>query len=497
MTPELLTSIKYFAPEWILIGGLTFLFVLDAVLPSSRTSKAPLWIVLFSCVLGILVSIGVVPKESTSLFSGLMTADGLTTFFRVLFFFACGAGVYLAYQSDEVPTDAKTEFSLLVMCITFGMSLMASAANLLTLYIGIETVSIVSFVLAGLRRDDIRSSEASLKYMIFGATASALMIYGFSLIYGLTGALGYREISAFLAANQGAVPMALLVALVLTYAGLAYKISAFPMHFWTPDVYEGSPTPVTAFFSIAPKAAGFAATIRVFLTLFSSAGPQVGAWSALTLTRNTWVPMVALVSVLTMFVGNLSALGQRNVKRILAYSSIAHVGYILSGLISVNGFGVSAILFYILAYYLMNLGAFWCVSIIADRKKSEDLDAFKGVGWEDPVLGVCMAVFLFSLTGIPLFSGFIGKFLLFSNIVQTPGYLWVAVFGVLNSVISLFYYANILKAMWLEKPATVQPAELSLLNRMVLVGLALPTVILGLYFGPALRLTQSLVATFK
>ncbi|MBI1860219.1 MAG: NADH-quinone oxidoreductase subunit N [Deltaproteobacteria bacterium] len=380
--------------------------------------------------------------------------------------------------------------------MTFGMCLMASATNVLMLYIGIETVSIISFVMAGLKRDDARSNEASLKYLIFGAVASAIMIYGFSLIYGVTGSLNYGDIAKALIEGGGEPKWAILLSMVMVYVGLAYKISAFPLHFWTPDVYEGAPTPVTAFFSIAPKAAGFGAAIRFFLCVLSTPG-EAGVWTPMALGHGAWTQAIAVLSVLTMLVGNLSAIGQKNVKRILAYSSVAHVGYLLMGFVSANAFGVTAVLFYLVAYCLMNLGAFWVVGLVADRKKSEDLEAFKGVGWEDPFLGVTMAIFLFSLTGIPMFSGFVGKFLLFSNVVQTPGFLWLAVIGVLNSVVSLFYYANILKAMWLDKPDTVVEAPVSSVHRIALAVLAIPTMVLGLYFEPILKVTQSLVATFR
>ncbi len=489
-------NLKSFAPELVLVAGLCFLFLLDAIIPSSRGSRLPLWVVVFSCILGALVSVGSPPAESTRFFSGLIVSDGLTTFFRVFFFFATALSAILAFSSTEIKPGARTEFCLLLLCVAFGLCLMACSMNLLLLYIGIETVSIVSFVMAGLNREDARSNEASLKYLVFGAVASAIMIYGFSLLYGITGSLEYSEIGRFLQNNPDRSGWVLVMAVTMVYAGLAYKISSFPLHFWTPDVYEGSPTPVATFFSIAPKAAGFAALIRFLLGVLSVPGAP-GSWSPLPLGAGSWPQAIAVISVVTMVVGNLSALGQRNVKRILAYSSIAHVGYLLMGLISANGFGVNAVLFYLISYCLMNLGAFWIVALVAERKGAEDLDAFRGLGWEDPVSGVCMAVFLFSLTGIPLFSGFVGKFLLFANVIQTPGFLWLAVIGVLNSVISLFYYASILRVMWLDKPDSIQVTELPLLHRVTLVGLAVPTVVLGLYFEPVLRLTQSLVASLR
>jgi NADH-quinone oxidoreductase subunit N len=510
MSAELALSVRLLLPEWIAVGTLVALFLLDALLPSSRSTKAPLCVILVGCALGILSTLALVPTEQILFFSGSVVSDGVSSFFRIFFFVTCALCAYLAYGTEEIPNDAKSEFSLLLMCVCFGLCLMAIAANLLILYIGLETVSIVSFVMAGLHRDDIRSNEASLKYFVFGAVASAMMIYGFSILYGLTGSLQYQEIAKALSGSAASVDpgissggvatgtsfLPLLISILMIYAGLAYKISAFPLHFWTPDVYEGAPTPVTTFFSVGPKAAGFVAAMRLLFEAFSTTSEN--GWKPLSLASGvSWADGLAVISAATMFVGNLSALGQKNVKRMMAYSSIAHVGYILMGLVAANRFGMSAVLFYLAVYCLMNLGAFWIISWVVDKKGSEGFDAFSGLGWENPLLGVCLAVFLFSLTGIPLFGGFIGKFLLFAAVIQTPGFLWLAVLGVINSVISLYYYANLLKAVWFEKPVTPQTRALGLYHGLGIVGLAIPTIVLGLFFGPLLHIAERWVATFK
>jgi NADH-quinone oxidoreductase subunit N len=404
-------------------------------------------------------------------------------------------GLYLAYGSKELNDDSRMELSLLLVCVTFGMSLMAISTNLLMLYLGVETVSIVSFVMAGFRRENLRSNEASFKYLVYGSLASGLMLYGMSLIYGFAGSLYYTDLSTYFAQNAAQLPYTLGLALLLLYAGLAYKVSAFPLHFWTPDVYEGAPTPVAAFFSVGPKAAGFAAVLRLFLDVFSvKTGP--GQWHAI---EGLALPHAfAVISALTMLVGNLSAIGQTNVKRMLAYSSIAHVGYMLAALVALNGASLTAILFYIIAYCGMNLGAFWVVGVVSDLRGNEDLEAFRGIGWKMPLLGVCMGVFLFSLTGLPLFSGFVGKFLLFGAILQAPGYMWLALFGVLNSVVSLYYYVRVLKSMWLDKPLAgdAGAVALPLYHAVPLLGLAIPTIILGLFFAPVFEFAQRSVAAF-
>jgi NADH-quinone oxidoreductase subunit N len=332
---QTLANMSLFSPELALIGFLVLLFLVDGFIPSTRHNFAPLIIVVLGCVAATVLTY-LQPASPSVYFSGLVTNDGLTRFFRYFFWFACAVSSYVAFGSKELSGKGRSEFAMLVLCVTFGMSLMAAANNLLILYLGIETVSIVSFAMAGFNRDDVRSNEASFKYLVFGALASGVMIYGFSLIYGFAGSLQYQEIAKFLAANGTQTPYLLGMALVMVYAGLAYKISSFPMHFWTPDVYEGSPTPVATFFSVGPKAAGFAAIIRIVLEVLSTKTGD-GTWKSL---EGISLPQsIAVVSALTMVVGNFSAIGQTNVKRILAYSSIAHVGYMLMGLIALESSG--------------------------------------------------------------------------------------------------------------------------------------------------------------
>jgi NADH-quinone oxidoreductase subunit N len=492
VSPEILLSLKAFAPELTLVFFLIVLFLMDGAFPSTRSSFAPLILIVVACASAAVVTCQISGQLSPSLaFSGMVANDTFSNFFRYLFFFASAISAYISFGSKELKGKNRMELSLLLLCVTFGLSLMAMASNLLILYIGIETVSIVSFVMAGFKREDVKSNEASFKYLVFGALASGVMIYGFSLVYGYTGSLQYQTIAKFLATPGATAPWAVSVAVVMVYVGLAYKIAAFPMHFWTPDVYEGSPTPIATFFSIGPKAAGFAALLRITLDILA-VNTGNGQWKAI--DGILVVKGIAIASAATMVVGNLSAMGQRNVKRMLAYSSIAHVGYMLMGLVSLSTVGLSAILFYLVAYCAMNIGAFWVVSIVSDLKDSEDLEAFRGLGWQMPVLGVCMAIFLFSLTGIPLFAGFIGKFLIFSSVLNTPGFLWLALLGVLNSVVSLYYYTKILKSLWLERP--VQPASLALswYDGIGLIGLATPTVVLGLYFTPVIHFAEASLA---
>jgi NADH-quinone oxidoreductase subunit N len=327
----------------------------------------------------------------------------------------------------------------------------------------------------------LRSTEASLKYVIYGAVSSGIMLYGLSLLYGLTGATTFAGIREGILAG-GVQPFPLLVVIVLVLAGLGYKIAMVPFHFWCPDVYEGAPTPVAALFSVGPKAAGFALMIRFFYTTLL-AGPDAGASAAL-LEKVDWPLLIALLSVATMTYGNIVALRQNNIKRLLAYSSIAHVGYLLMGFLLLTPAGLQAILFYLLVYALMNLGAFLFVVAINNRLQSEELQDYAGLGFRAPWAAAMMTLFLFSLTGLPPTAGFVGKFYLFAEVIHREFY-WLAIVGVLNSVVSLFYYMKICRAMYFTKSdAAAGEFKLSLapLHMIVLAALAAPTLALGLYW---------------
>jgi NADH-quinone oxidoreductase subunit N len=370
------------------------------------------------------------------------------------------------------------------MVLTLGMNLMAESRSLLMIYLSLEIVSVISFVMAGFKINDAKSSEAALKYVIFGGVASGIMLYGMSWIFGLCQSLNLADISRRvmeLSTAEQKVPEVVFVAVVCMLAGFGYKISAAPFHMWTPDVYEGAPTTVTAFLSVGPKAAGFAILIRFFADALSARGTLSGA------VTTPWPVVGGVLAMATMAVGNLSALGQNNVKRMLAYSSIAHAGYMLLGFCVFNDAGTAAILFYVATYCLMNLGAFLVVIAVAEKSQGdESIEAFRGLGSRSPVLAICMAIFLFSLTGLPPFAGFVGKFYIFASLLRAGGsWNWIiATVGVINSVVSLFYYARVLKAMYLlpaEKEAAlaVRPSF-----GATTLALAVPTLGLGVYWGP-------------
>jgi NADH-quinone oxidoreductase subunit N len=354
-----------------------------------------------------------------------------------------------------------------------------------------------SYVLSGYTREAQDSSEASLKYVIYGAFSSGLMLYGISMIYGLTGSLDIYAINTLLASAH-VNEFALLIAGVFVIAGFGYKISAVPFHFWTPDVYEGSPITITAFLSVASKAAGFAMMIRFFKVTFidtSAVGLPPGVWA--TLKSFDWVAVIAAISVLTMTLGNLVAVWQNNLKRMLAYSSIAHAGYMMMGIVVLSNEGLSAILIYFVVYLFMNLGAFYIVMLIANKTGSEDIEDYKGIGAKSPFIMVALAIFLVSLTGLPPTAGFIGKLYLFAALLNS-GWVWLAVVGAINSVISLYYYARVFRNMYLrsDERHTNTTLDFSYSQKLVVMVLLVPILLFGLYFPPLVQLAQASLRIF-
>jgi len=355
-------------------------------------------------------------------------------------------------------------------------------------YLSLELVSIPSYLLAGYLTGKEQSTEASMKYVVYGATASGVMIYGFSLLFGLTGSTQIAEIGRMMAAGKATIPV--FLAAVMVTVGFGYKIAAVPFHMWSPDVYEGAPTPVTAFLSVGPKAAGFAVLIRFFYTVFASPDAAAGSWKLS--SSIDWTLLFSILSAVTMTVGNLVAVKQKSVKRLLAYSSIAHAGYMLMGFVLLTPVGLKAILFYLVVYLFMNLGAFYVVVLVGNGSRSEDISDFSGLGSRAPFIAVALAVFLFALTGLPPVSGFIGKVYLFAEVINR-GVYWLAFVAALNSVVSLYYYARIVRAMFLEEPKEAAVLAVAPVPKAMLGFLMVPTILLGIYWEPVARMTSESV----
>ncbi len=486
-----LISLNYFLPELLLTGLIIVLVIADLFLKDERSPWLS-FVALAGCVVVLLSVIAQFDLGSRSLFQHMLVVDPFSVFFKLLFLASAIAVIFLSIASVELAGRPVGEYFTLLIALTLGLFLMASSTNLVTILLSIEFVSIVSFVLATYLKTRRRSSEAGLKYAIYGAFSSGLMLYGLSLLYGLTGTLNLYEIGDVLA-SRDSNGMALTLSTILILAGFGYKIASVPFHFWSPDVYEGAPTPITAFLSIGPKAAGFAVLIR-FFNVALAGEPANGAsqWSAL--PELDWPMILAVVSAITMTLGNLVAIVQTNIKRLLAYSSIAHAGYALMGVVVLSQDGIYATMFYLAVYYLMNLGAFLVVIVFQDLLGSEKIADFKGLAWRAPVPAIAMAVFLVSLTGLPPTAGFIGKFYLFAAVIKAgPAFYWLAVVGLLNSVVALYYYARILKTMFFDKAAEENSISVSPYYVTLLALLAAPTIILGVYWAPLQKLATNSV----
>ncbi len=495
-------SIPSFWPEITL--SLAFVISMIVEFVTGRKGKTSTGMVTGMVVLlGLVITILQLPFQDTAprlLFGTMITVDPFAMFFKYLILAAGILVVVFSMQSSEIrKQDTVGEFYCFIAALTFGMLLMTGASHLLMVYLAIELVSLTSYILAGFSKKLKRSGEAALKYVIFGGAASGVMLYGISLLYGMTGTLDIYSLQAAFASGTVITTQwtmaVLLLSVVMILAGFGYKISAVPFHFWTPDVYEGAPISVTAYLAVASKAAGFAIMTRFFYVTFFDAVIDLGKWSSL--PHFDWNLLLALLSVLTMTLGNLVAIWQDNLKRMLAYSSIAHAGYLLMGLVVMSDLGLAAMLMYFLVYFFMNLGAFYVVMSIADRIGSEHIDDYRGLGKRAPVIGVGLSIFLVSLTGLPPMAGFIGKWMLFSAVIEA-NFIWLAIIGVINSAISLYYYARVFRNMYLREPidGDESPITFSPLVIVITILFIVPNIVFGLYFGPLVSYAQQSVNLF-
>jgi NADH-quinone oxidoreductase subunit N len=488
-------NLTCFLPESALV--VTFCLAILAGLIFRKTPKVVAWLVFIGVGAALFFAVKQV-GVSQEIFSGMIAVDPFAVFFKSLAA-VCTLTIFLfSIFSSEVQTTVKrmAEYYSLLVAMTLGMFLMAGATNVLMMVLAMELTSLSSYILAGYTKEAADSSEASLKYIIYGAVSSGVMLYGISILFGFTGAMDYAGINHSLTLNAPNY-FALLTATIFIVVGFGYKISAVPFHFWTPDVYEGAPITITAFLSVASKAAGFAMMIRFFKVIFIDTtilAVPAGMWTSL--YGFEWNKLLAILSVLTMTLGNLVAVWQDNLKRLLAYSSIAHAGYMLMGVVVLSNQGIAAVLIYLMMYLFMNLGAFFVVMLVANKTGSEDISAYRGLGYRAPLIGVAMAIFLVSLTGLPPTAGFIGKLYLFAALLDAK-WIWLAVVGALNSVISLYYYARVLRYMFLRNPEgqtgsiTLQRSE-----AILLLAFVIPTLLFGLYFGPLVELANASVQMF-
>jgi NADH-quinone oxidoreductase subunit N len=486
-------SLGLFLPELVLIAGILGVLLVGLLWPrSARALPAGLTVLTaLGTMAATLASADGVPR---GLFGGLLARDAFGDFFKLLAPLAVALVALLSLRARDAldfprPDREAPEYFALLLTAVLGTQLMATATDLLMAYLALELTSLMSYVLAGYTRGSRRSAEAALKYVVYGGVASGAMLYGLSLLYGLAGSTDLGRVRAAL--DSAPAPVA-LAAVALCLAGLGYKVAVVPFHMWCPDVYEGAPTPVAAFLSVAPKAGGFALLVRFFGDGRHAAGPV------------PWAMLALVLAVATMTLGNLAALGQRSVKRLLAYSSIAHAGYLLLGIAAGAPAGHQALLFYLGAYLFMNLAAFGVVIAVSDtaaspeaREGLESIDSWAGLSRRSPLLAFVMAVVLFGLAGLPPTAGFVGKYYLFSALVvagRQSGlgmYYVAAILAVLNSVLSLAYYLRVVRAMYIEPAAPSPRRPLASPLPLVLGGLLVATVLLGIYWAPLDQLTAA------
>jgi NADH-quinone oxidoreductase subunit N len=486
-------SLSYFLPELILSGTILLIIVLDLLRAKQRLAL----IALAGSAAALIATFDLYSAQAGWLFHRMMVLDNFSLFFKVFALAAAILCILMSLGSNEIKQVYQGEYYALLLTCTLGMFLMAASSNLLMAYLSLELVSITSYVLTGFLPRNRRSSEAALKYLIYGGVASGTMIYGMSWIFGMTGSLDYAAIQAALGQPE-INKAALFVAFIFILAGFGYKIVFVPFHMWSPDVYQGAPTPFTAFLSVASNAAGIAIMIRFFFPGVSRMVPG-GEWAYIPGVE--WPQVLLFVSMITMTIGNLCALNQRNLKRMLAYSGIAHAGYMLMGLTVLSNDGLTAILFYAVVYLIMNVGAFLVVGMIANATGSEDIETYRGLAWRGAVIpAACLAVFLLSLTGLPPFAGFVGKFFLFAAVLKEGGaFVILVLVAVMNSVVSLYYYAKIIKTMFLDAP-NPEDKTVSLgvenFNFTLLFPLTVLTIVFGIYFSPLLKYTSHSLSFF-
>jgi len=450
--PEFIKQLAPIYPEFLVIGVALAILVLD--LFTDRKYKAVLgWFGLAGVICSAVLTVQLMEGGLQGAFFGnTFLLDPFANYFKLVFYVSCGLGILVSLKYLEIEDINRGEYYALMLFATSGMMLMASAGDLISLYLGLELMALSVYVLAGFMRRDSRSNEAGIKYLLLGAFSSGIMLYGMSLLYGLAGTTNLNGILSFLKGADLGNPV-LFLAMVMLMVSFGFKVAAAPFHMWVPDVYEGAPTSVTAFMSAGPKVAGFAVLLRVFL---HALGPIHADTSML----------FSLLAVLTMAVGNIMAISQTNIKRMLAYSSIAHAGYALVGLAAGGPDGAASVMLYVLIYAVMNMGAFGVVIMLRKAGvRGEEITDFAGLGKTNKTAAFLMLIFLFSLTGIPPMAGFMGKFYIFKSAVQA-GLVWLAVAGVLFSAVSAYFYLRVIMQMYMYEPkqefALVQSPALAL-----------------------------------
>ena len=477
MRPDLNLDYALLIPEYLL-GGLALLIVaIDLFMPRERKSLLP-YVTGGGLIIAFLVSFAYLDTDDN--FAGLILVDDFTTFFRAFFIAITFSVVLVSARYVDSKLRNPGEYYALLVLSTIGAIYMAAARELLTAYIGLEILSFSLYILVSYSKHESRSNEAGMKYMLLGAFASALLLYGISFIYGTSGSTTYSEISAAFAGGTEGFTLGTLAGLTLVIAGLGFKVAAVPFHMWTPDAYEGAPLPITAYLSTTSKAAGFALLLRLFSGAFM---PVI----------NDWQFMVATVAVMTMILGNVLALQQRNVKRLLAYSSIGQVGYMLMGITALSADVSSALIVHMVGYVITNMAVFTAIIAYHNLSGAETLRDFRGMSDRSPLLAAVLAGALFSLAGMPLFAGFLTKFVLFQSVASND-FLWLAIVAVIASLISLYYYLALIKEIYVNKVEDSTRFAIPISLQAASVALVVGVFIVGLYPEPLFKITDRVAA---
>lgn len=483
-----LANISRYIPEMLLVVLMVGLIILEATYQDDDKNKSYIFIAgligLIATFVALVVNFSGKPEF---IFSNSMVIDPFSSIMKMVMVLGTIGAFYLSRFSKDIYETLKSEFIIMAVGILIGGMILASANNMLMLYIGVETLSILSYVMASFKKNDERSAEAGLKYALYGGISAGIMLFGMSHIFGVLGTIQFTGMAASIAKLSTAQTLILMPSFVLFFAGLGYKIAAVPFHMWSPDVYEGSPTPVTTFFAIVPKLAGISAVVRVSFIFFSSPSPM----------KIAWVMLLMAIAALTMTVGNVTAIGQKSVKRMLAYSSISHAGVMLCGLVMINEIGVRAIVFYGITYLFMTLVAFYITSIVQDKYGNDHFDRFTGLAYRYPIMAIIMTVVMFSLTGLPPLAGFVAKFNIINALVGSH-YYSLAVILALNSVVSAYYYMKIVRLMTLKQVDTTERIEgFGFINQLVIVIMTVPVFVLGIFWENIMMLANGAKIFFQ
>ncbi len=476
---NLIDSLSFIHSELFLTVALFAILILDFFVQQKKWLG---WLGFLALLMAFRISPAFYPHEG--LFFNYYQWDSFTFFFKTVAYFTIGLTILASLAYEKIPQKQQGELYVLLLAMALLLTIMGGATNLLMIFLAIESVSLTSYLLVGFQKFDKFSSEASLKYVLFGSVSSAIMLFGISLLFGATGTIELTQIGALLNQPIGsAIQNIVLIGMMLLLVGVGFKISMVPFHMWAPDVYQGAPTPVTAFLTVAPKALGFAVMVRVLFLAF----PYF---------VHKWAHLLTILSILTMSIGNVIAISQPDVKRILAYSSIAQAGYILVGLAVPSAFGLQAVLIYVIVYLFTNLGAFFTVLAIERNIGTNQLEGYNGLSVRSPLLAFALAIFLLSLAGIPPLAGFIGKIYIFSAAIKSNS-IPIAIAIALNSAVAAYYYFKIVKAMYLTKPAREGGESFNnpISIKLVVCATLLGTFLIGLWPMHVMRFVEQSLAS--